>query len=277
MRHAKRILLLAGLFAAPAAQAQMAVSGSVTPSVIITDTTGSNLFRFNEYRDMRSGATLGADIKGESEKNFIRFFGENIGRDDQFMQITGGQYGMYKYSLTNNNIIHNLTNNAATPFLGFGTNNLTFNVAPGLSNANPVTNPILNTANWSRFDYGIKHENYGGTFELQSSEASPFYFRATANQKDTKGVKPFGQAVSSPGGQNLELPQIVDYTTTDASAEVGYSTKLSQYSLNLSWSKFKDNNDFFTWRNPLFTAGTTTERTSIAADNTLWKAGLNAM
>src|SRR6476660_6863328 len=157
MRDAKRILLLAGLFAAPAAQAQMTVSGSVTPGVIITDTTGSNLFRFNEYRDMRSGATLGAEIKGESEKNFIRFFGENIGRDDQFMQLLGGEYGVYKYSLTNNNIVHNLTNNAATPFLGLGTNNLTFNVAPGLSNSNPVTNPILNTNNWSRFDYGIKH------------------------------------------------------------------------------------------------------------------------
>jgi MtrB/PioB family decaheme-associated outer membrane protein len=268
-------LLVVGLFAgAGGAQAQMAVSGSVTGGVIVTDVKSNNPFRFEEYRDMRSGATLGADIRGESQTNYIRFFGENIGRDDQFMQLRGGEYGIYKYSLTNNNIIHNLTDNAKTPFTGVGTNALTFSVAPGL--ASPAA-AILNTATWGRFDYSIKHENYGGDFELQSKATSPFYFRATANQKDTKGVKPFGQAVSSPGGQNVELPQVVDYSTTDASAELGYATKLSQYSLNVSWSKFKDNNDFFTWRNPLLTAGTTTERTTIAADNSLWKAALNGM
>jgi len=190
------------------------------------------------------------------------------------MELKGGQYGVYKYSLTNNNIIHNLTSNAITPFSGVGTKNLTFSVAPGL--ASPAA-AILNTANWGRFDYSVKHENLGGTFELQSSAASPYYFRATANQKETTGVKPFGQAVSSPGGQAIELPQVVAYTTTDASAEAGYATKTSQLSLNLSWSKFKDNNDFFNWRNPLLTAGVNTERTTIAADNQLWKAALNGM
>ena len=278
MKRTSIFLLVAGLFGtAPGALAQMSVTGSVTGGLILSSVKSDNPFRFEEYRDMRSGATLGADIRGESQTHFLRFFGENIGRDDQFMELKGGEYGLYKYSLTNNNIVHNLTSNARTPFAGVGTNNLTFTVAPGLSNSNPVTNPILNTALWGGFDYSIKHENYGGTFELQPGAASPFYFRATANQKDTRGIKPFGQAVSSPGGQNVELPQIVDYTTTDASAEVGYATKLSQYSLNLSWSKFKDNNDFFTWRNPLFTAGTTTERTTIAADNNHWKAALNGM
>jgi MtrB/PioB family decaheme-associated outer membrane protein len=268
-------LLVVGLFAtAPTAFAQMQVSGSVTGGLISSSVKSDNPFRFEEYRDMRSGGTLGADIRGESQSNFVRFFGENIGRDDQFMELKGGQYGVYKYSLTNNNIIHNLTSNAITPFAGVGTNNLTFAVAPGL--ATPAA-AILNTATWGRFDYSIKHENYGGTFELQSTATSPFYFRATANQKDTRGVKPFGQAVSSPGGQALELPQVVDYTTTDASAEAGYATKASQVSLNLSWSKFRDNNDFFTWRNPLLTAGVTTERTTIAADNNLWKAALNGM
>ena len=275
MKNTTLNILVVGLFAAaPAALAQMAVTGSVTGGLISSSVKSNNPFRFEEYRDMRSGATLGADIRGESNNYFLRYFGENIGRDDQFMELKGGQYGVFKYSLTNNNIIHNLTSNAITPFAGVGTNNLTFSVAPGL--ATPAA-AILNTATWGRFDYSIKHENYGGTFELQSTAASPFYFRATANQKETKGVKPFGQAVSSPGGQALELPQVVDYTTTDASAEAGYATKTSQYSLNVSWSKFKDNNDFFTWRNPLLTAGVTTERTTIAADNNLWKAALNGM
>jgi hypothetical protein len=277
MKHTRQTLLVAGLLVAPAALAQMAVTGSVTGGYLSSDFKGTNRFRYDEYRDLRSGGTLGAEIKGESAKYFLNFFGENIGRDDQFMELKGGQYGLFNYSLYNNNIIHNLTSNAKTPYGGLNTNSLTFNVAPGLSNSNPVTNPILNTTVWGGFDYSIKHENYGGTFEWKAISSSPFYFRATANQKETKGVKPYGQGVSSPGGQAIELPAVVDYTTTDASVELGYGAKASQYSLNLSWSSFKDNNDFLNWRNPLLTAGTTTERSTLAADSDLWKASLNGV
>ena len=120
MKHTTLNLLVAGLLvAAPAAFAQMQVSGSVTGGLVSSSVKSDNPFRFEEYRDLRSGATLGADIRGETNSYFLRFFGENIGRVDQFMELKGGHYGVFKYSLTNNNIIHNLTSDARTRLPGW--------------------------------------------------------------------------------------------------------------------------------------------------------------
>jgi MtrB/PioB family decaheme-associated outer membrane protein len=265
-------LLVAGLFVvAPSAFAQLKFSGTVTGGVQGTDISSRNDFRLQEYRDLDSSVLLGTDIKGETDIYHFRLFSENIGQDDQFIEFKGGRYGLFKYSLYNNNIIHNLTFGAVAPYTGIGSNVLGFPFASAAAAA------AAGTAAWIPFDYSVKHKNYGGTFELQSSLGSPFYFRATANKKDTTGIRPNGAAGTSPGGPAFELPAPVDYTTTDFSAEGGYTTKSSQFSVNLSYSKFQDHNDFLNWRNPFITAGTTTERTSLAADNDLWKLALNAM
>ena len=282
MKRTTISLLVAGLFIAPgAAMAQMQVSGSVSGTVLSTEVKSErNPFRFDEYRDLDSGGTLGADIRGEGDNYFLRFFGENIGRDDQFLELRGGKYGSFKYSLYNNDIIHNLTHDARTPFTGVGSKTLSF---PGAAvNTNPAT--------WTTFDYKIKHENYGGTFELQPSAHSPFYFRATANQKETKGIKPIGTAGTSPGGPAYELPAYVNYLTTDASAEIGYATKTSQFGITVSWSKFESRDDAITFRNasianpaaatligPAPQTLANMENVTLAADNSLWKVAANAL
>lgn len=287
MKKTTLSLLVAGLFAAvPAAHAQMKVSGSVTPGFVYSDFSGDNKYRFNEYRDMRSGATLGFDVRGDSQSYGLRVFGENLGRDDQFIELKGGHYGLFKYSLYNNNIVHNLTSNAITPFSVPNQNTLTFTGTGGTAagqvlNASaarlPTSALLNNTGTWNRFDYGIKHENYGGMFELQSVASSPFYVRATANQKYTSGLRPIGQAGSNAGGPSFELPAVVDYTTTDVSAEAGYGTKTSQYAVIASWSKFTDHNDFNVWRNPLLSNAVNMERNTLTSDNNLWKVAGNAM
>lgn len=274
MKRTTISLLVAGLFiTAPNALAQLKFKGSVTGEVLGGNVNSRNGFRFEEYRDLSDGATLGADIKGESDRYHIELFGENVGRDDQFIEFKGGKYGVFKYSLYNNDIIHNLTFNAISPFSGIGTSNLTF---PGALGATASTN----TATWTPFDYSIKHENYGGTFELQASADFPFYFRGTANQKKTQGIRPIGETGGAQGGPVIELPAPVDYTTTDVSAEAGYATRSRQFSVNLSHSKFQDHLDFLRWRNPNITglASTTfTETTTLATDSDLWKVAANGM
>src|SRR5262245_8980025 len=241
--RAIQVLMLAGLIAAaPDATAQLKVTGSVSAGALASDVNSRNGFRFEEYRDLRNGPLFGADVTGESDTHYLRFYGESIGRDDQFLEFKGGRYGAYKFSVYNNDIVHNLTFNAITPYsLGVGINVLTF---PG---AAPVS---TNPATWTPFDYGIQHKNYGGTFELQATANSPFYFRATANQKESEGVRPLGQTINATGGPMIELPAPVRYTTTDASGEFGYATKTRIFSVNLSYSKFVDHNDTLFWRIP---------------------------
>jgi MtrB/PioB family decaheme-associated outer membrane protein len=273
MRKTVLSVLVAGLSASPVLAQQTGFTGSLSVTGIGTDVDGINPYLLEKYRDLSDGFTAGTDLWRHDPGGRMRLFSENLGRDDQFIELSGNRYGFLKYSLYNNNIVHNLTFNAITPYTGIGTNNLTF---PGALGATPSTN----TATWNRFDYQKKHENYGGTFEIAPWATSPLYFRATANQRKTEGQMPTGNAMTSPGGPFVELPMPVQWTTTDVSAEAGYSTKTTHYSLLFSWSKFEDDNEFYTWRNPAITnaaSTTTTERSTISTGNELWRIVGNAV
>jgi hypothetical protein len=268
MKKTTLSVLVASIVASPALAQEAQFTGSLSITGIASDVDSRNPYLLEKYRDLSDGVTGGTDLWRRDPGGRMRLFSENLGRDDQFIELSGNRYGFLKYSLYNNNIVHNLTRNAITPFSGVGTNNLTF----------AGTSPSTDTSTWTRFDYQAKHENYGGMFEI-SPFASPFYFRATANQKKTEGAKNTagGNAETSPGGPFVELPLPVHYTTTDLSAEAGYSTKTAHYSLLFSWSKFEDDNEFYFWRNPAVTTGAMTETSTISTGNELWRVVGNAV
>src|SRR5690349_4741820 len=148
MTRTPRAILLTALAAAiSSAFAQEETAGAVQGYVgiggIYTNptTSGTNEFKLREYRDLNSGATGVVDLRMEGGDWWSRLFGENIARDDQFIELKGGKYGVFKFSVYNDKIIHNWTFGAITPFTGTGTDNLTF------------TAPIsTNTATWGQFD-----------------------------------------------------------------------------------------------------------------------------
>jgi hypothetical protein len=150
-RIPKALLLTALAAAIPSALAQMAApttSGYVGIGGIYTSNESSlNPFKLEEYRDLRDGVIGTVDLRMDAQDWWSRLFGENLGRDDQFIELKGGKYGVFKYSVYNDKIVHNLTFNAITPFTGVGSNTLTF---PG--NAPPSTN----TATWNQFEYGVE-------------------------------------------------------------------------------------------------------------------------
>ena len=270
MRKIPKALALTALaMAIPAAFAQ--ATGSVSLTGYATDIKGDNPFRLFEYRDLDEGAALGANVEFGSDAWWHKLFAENLGRDDLFAQLRGGRYGLFKYGIYRDDVIHNWTFGAISPFSGIGTNNLTFAGAPSAGNPSP------NTATWNRFDYGLEHRNVGGFFELQAGIDSPLYFRFTTNRKRTDGIRAIGGTGGSPGGPAYELSAPLDWTTTDFSGEVGYSTRAMHLSANAMWSKFEDHNNWLNWRHPLVTTGLNTERTTLATDNDLVRLGLNAV
>ncbi|HEX5130651.1 MAG TPA: MtrB/PioB family outer membrane beta-barrel protein, partial [Usitatibacter sp.] len=237
MRRARLAVLAAAVLAALSAQAQLAGSAWVTG--IGSNVSGANPFRFDEYRDLSSGATAGADVRCGNEAYWCTLFAENLGRDDQFAEARGGRYGLFKYGFFGNDTIHNLTHDAITPFEGVGTNRLTFDGALP-----------LDTATWNGFDYSVKHRTFGGMFELRPY-VSPFYARVEASRKESDGGRPIGGAGTSPGGPVYEMPVPVDWVTNNASVEAGYATRTAQLSVNAAWSRFDDHNDYVFWRNPI--------------------------
>src|SRR5688572_11622712 len=94
-------VLVAGLMLAsplvPAADG-LKWSGSVSLGIRHTNDVATDPSKLNEYRDLGSTAPLTMfDIKGRSDDYYLNFFGENIGRDDMFLDFRGGKYGVFKY------------------------------------------------------------------------------------------------------------------------------------------------------------------------------------
>jgi hypothetical protein len=260
--------VLAASVSAALAQEVPPFTGSVSLTGVSTHVTSQNRFRFEEFRDLDSGVTGGFDVRTQSSDWYHRFFGENLGRDDQFEQAKGGKYGVFNKNYYGDDIIHNLTFGAITPFSGVGTNNLTFTGTPP-----PATNPAL----WNGFDYRVKHRNVGGVVEGQLAPDSPFYVRVAANRKKSDGIRPLGEPGTSPGGPNYELPAPIDWRTTDVSGEFGYSTKTMHFSVTALWSKFEDANDFLFWRAPVVVTGANQEISTISADNNLRRLAFNGV
>ncbi len=252
-----QIAVLIGLaFGATAAAAQQAKGfGYLELGVLATDKSDREGGRMREYRDLEDGLILNGDYSVFNNKYYFNIQGDNVGRDDQFLGARGGMYDTFKYSLYNNKILHNLTLGAKSPLSGIGGDTLTFT----------GTTPSTDTSTWNTFDYRVKRDNWGGAFEW--SKASPWYLRATVDELKTRGTRPLGAAITSPGGTTIELPTPVAYTTSNFSLEGGYTTKTQQYSVNWMQSKFTNSYDFLNWRNPVQPDPTILDRTTTAGQD----------
>ena len=99
--------------------------------------------KLNEYQDLDVGAIGIFDIKGRGDDHYLDLFGENLGRDDQYLDLRGGKYTIYKYRLFDDRIVHNWAFDARTPYSGIGSTTLT------------ATLPNLSPDTWNRFDFKI--------------------------------------------------------------------------------------------------------------------------
>src|SRR5512134_3826502 len=102
---------------------------STSPALPTPYAGPSDPAKAQEYQDLDSGAIGVFDIRGGNRLYYLRAFGEELGRDDQFINIVGGGYGVWKASLYSNNIPDNYSFNALTPLDGIGG---TLLVGPGL-------------------------------------------------------------------------------------------------------------------------------------------------
>jgi hypothetical protein len=260
-------LLVANLFAAPAAFAQEAaspfrVSGTVgIGGISVDDKDATDTSRLNEYQDLSSGLLTIFDIKGRGSRYWFDLFGENLGRDDQYLNMRGGMYDTFKYRVYSDSLRHNFLLNGRTPYSGAG------------SAAQTAVFPRLDPATWNSLDESYKRRDDGLVFEWQ--RAAPWYARVEANQVTWSGSKPGAASQGgSPGNGFVELAFPVEYTTRNATAEAGYNTHAMHLSLSWMASKFENDNESFTWTNGYL--GNGTDRTYLAADNRYQRLAGNA-
>ncbi len=191
-------------------------------------------------------------------------FGEEFGRDDQYINIVGSGYGVWKASIYNNNIPHNLSFNALTPLAGIDG---TLLVGPGLPYPQSP-----NPNNWYTFNYGTQRNTWGGNGEF--SGKTPWFIRADYNEVKTNGIKPgSGQLGTGSGNGLIEFGVPADYKTQNTTIEAGYNTKQYGFKLAFIDSKFTDANDAVQWTNFYMRSGL--DYSLLPPDNELKKWTLN--
>jgi len=189
--------------------------------------------KFTEYRDLREdGAVFGrARLNIDTDKYFLNI---NIGYfayNTQYYMVDGGLWGKFKFDLFYDEVPHNITFDARTPFLGAG-----HDLLVGAPNANfPL---------WNTFDYSILRRQYGGGFKVDV--ARPLFLDFSFERENRQGIKPVGVAETNPGGRAFELPEPVEYVTNNLKAALGYAQKPLFVSLNYIHSDFNNSNSLLT-------------------------------
>jgi MtrB/PioB family decaheme-associated outer membrane protein len=183
--------------------------------------------KFTEYRDLREdgGAYGRARLKLDTEKYFMNFDAGDFGYDTQFYRIDGGMWGKFKLDLFYDEIPHNITFGARTPFLGAGHDTL-------------VGTPNPNFPLWNTFDYSILRRQYGGG--LKADIIRPFFFDVSFQRENREGIKPVGAPQTSPSSTAFELPEPVQYVTNNLKVSAGYTQKPLFLSLNYIYSDFNN-------------------------------------
>ena len=186
--------------------------------------------KFTEYRDLREdGAVFGrARLNVDTDKYFLDFKVGDFAYDTQYYTVDGGMWGKFKFDLFYDEIPHNITFNARTPFLGAGHDTL-------------VGTPNPNFPLWNTFDYSILRRQYGGGFKIDVIR--PFFLDFAFERENREGIKPTGApGATNPGGIAFELPEPVEYVTNNLKVSAGYSKKPLFLSLNYIHSDFNNSN-----------------------------------
>lgn len=219
--------------------------------------------KFSEYRDLREdGGFYGrARLRFDTDKYFLNFDAGDFSYDTQYYTIDGGMRGKFKFDLFYDEIPHNITFDARTPFLGAGRDTLT-----GAPNTNFPT--------WNTFDYSIQRRQYGGGLKVDMIK--PFFFNVSFQREERDGTKPTGAAPGTSDDFALELPEPVQYVTNNLKIEAGYAKNPLFLSLTYLYSDFNNSNASLNFIDPLIAApeAGAPNNFSLPPDNTYYKGAL---
>jgi MtrB/PioB family decaheme-associated outer membrane protein len=209
--------------------------GAIELGLLGTDVSSHNSAKFNEYRDTDNGLFGSARFDVLKDANFLKMDVVNPGRDDQSIDVQGGKYGLFKYNLYFDEMPHNYSYNALSPFQGLGSNHLTLPADPSLTRS---------TADWSPFGYSVEHKKYGGQVEVALH--GPYFLNFGVERRQQDGVRPYsitGASITS------EVPLPISYTTDNLNVKTGYLGKNITASVSGYLSSFSNDYEYLKWDN----------------------------
>jgi MtrB/PioB family decaheme-associated outer membrane protein len=242
------------------AQDTMTIEGEINLTGIWVNVRGKEggEAKATEYKDLKEqgdgpGGLYGsARLKLDTDKYFLNFEAGDFGYHTQYYQLDGGMWGKFKLGLFYKEIPHNITFDGRSLFYKPGEDTLT-------------GAPNTDVASWSPFDYSILRRQYGGDFKVDVLR--PFFLDVSFARENRNGIQPIGAAETSPGGRAFELPDPVDYATTNLIVSAGYAKKPLFLSLNYIYSDFGNDNNALSLP-PNFNVNNEPHALSLPPDNT---------
>ncbi|MGO9953388.1 MAG: MtrB/PioB family outer membrane beta-barrel protein [Dissulfurispiraceae bacterium] len=223
--------------------------------------------KFSEYSDRKtSNGGLFGDVKlgYDSDDYWAKLRILDPGYHTQDWQLDGGKYGIFSVDAFTNEIVHNITYGALTPYSGIGTTHLTapLNGSHLPSNTNPAT--------WNSFDYTIQRNQYGGGIKLDAF--NPFYANFSVSREDRTGLTPWSNGGFG-GGSAGEVPAPVNYETTNYMGEIGYKAKPLFAAVTFTYGDFTNQNQTLLIDGEGPASGSVQSLMSLPPDNHFYKLG----
>jgi MtrB/PioB family decaheme-associated outer membrane protein len=181
-------------------------------------------------------------------------FGWNLGVPTRQIGAATGKQGLWGISAEFDEITHAQTDQASFIFNGLGSDRLTLPAGfPGVTagNSQPPSNAAAINA-FERSGFGVKTDR--DIYKLAGNLTLGNGFEATANfrydQRD--GTRITGAVMGNSGGnpRSVLVPYAIDDNTTQLEAALNYYSRDLQFTLSYWYSKYRNDQDSFTWQNP---------------------------
>ena len=262
------LLLLAPVVAQAQEEAKIESSGEVTVGIQQMDVDPDSS-KFNKNRDLEDGFNLYDLWFGLVDPNngrYLDFQGTNLLQDDQSIRFGFGNYGSWGVVIDRNEIPHNLSNKAKTPYIDQGNGLLTLpstspipntNLAPTAAQAaaGMLTDNDAATATWLSttlhgVELGTQRDKTGATISITPHQDFKFRLSLSDERKDGSNLTygPIGDR--PPRTLNAQLAEPIDYKTQELKFEAEYNRPTYQALFTYLLSGFENEIDTLRWQNP---------------------------
>lgn len=257
------LLLLAPVVAQAQEEAKIESSGEITVGIQQMDVDPDSS-KFNKNRDLEDGFNLYDLWFGLVDPNngrYLDFQGENLLRDDQSIRFGFGNYGSWGVVIDRNEIPHNLSNKAQTPYIDQGNGLLTLPSTAPIPNTNLVPSAAQLTANdaatatWLSttlhgVELGTQRDKTGATISITPHQDFKFRLSLSDERKDGSNLTygPIGDR--PPRTLNAQLAEPIDYKTQELKFEAEYNRPTYQALFTYLLSGFENEIDTLRWQNP---------------------------
>ena len=257
------LLLLVPLVTQAQEEGKIESSGEVTVGIRQGDVDPDSS-KFNEYRDIGDGFyldNLGFGVLDPNNGRYLDFQGTNLLKDDQSLRFGFGGYGSWGVVIDRNEIPHNLSNKAMTPYIDRGNGLLTLPSTVAVPNTNlvPTAAQLLAndaaTATWLSttlhgIDLGTQRNKTGATVSLTPSQDFKFRLSLSDERKDGTNLTYGLIGDRPPRTLNAQLAEPIDYKTQELKFEAEYNRPTYQALFTYLLSGFENNIDTLRWQNP---------------------------